>query len=111
MGKLVGGKEVVGTGADVSGAVSEDIKVPDIEVGAPGAEQGTEESSPSVRRPTEVVNEVFSERPQQSRSILDRVGNVIGEKLKPIEAPKPTTQKQAEDSAKRKRSLMSLLLR
>lgn len=98
MGKLVGGKGAVGTGADVGGAVSEDIKVPDIEVGAPGAEQGTEESSSSVRRPAEVVNEVFSERPQQSGSILDRVGNVIGEKLKPIEAPKPATQEQAEDT-------------
>lgn len=98
MGKLIGGKEIVGTGADVKGAVSEGIESPNIKVGTPETEQGTEESSPSVRKPTEVANEVFSERPQQSGSILDRVGNVIGEKLKPIEAPKPATQEQAKDT-------------
>lgn len=103
MGKPVGGHVRPGTGADVEGAVSGKIEVPDIKVGTPEIDQGAEESSPTVRRPNEVVSEVFSERPQKTGSTLDNIGNVIGEKLKPLEVPKPTTQEATEKPDETKR--------
>ena len=107
MPKLVGGHVEIGTGADVGNRVSEkietpEIKGPDVGVKVPETEEGETTSPSGVRRPNEVVKEVFSEAPKQTGSILDKIGNDIAIGINPVKFRRfPLKKKPAKRSLKK----------